>query len=249
MNHRPKGFYLVLVAAGLAALTAACASSSVQPPLGSPTKVDAVSFTSMRDLRVTSRADFVVCVDGAGGRVLSPSDVEHVKLELEAALATVADLPASLSDPIVTGECPPPRPGLVEGNLSRHDAQRSLTRVDTPGEHLLRVYFLPKAVYEAALGEDQPYLIASAETMCEADVCSPVTISIYLNETISSELMRRVFLGALSLQWIEPEGTPPEWQDLQACDRGETPQFFRCDQLDGYREDVERVLTPQPPDN
>ena len=206
-----------------------------------------IEVRGMDELRSTSRSDFLVCVDGAGGRVLSPSDVEHVKLELEAALATVSDLPAALRNPTVIGECPPAPPGIVE-DMSRLDVITGMSVVDTPSDEVLRVYLLPQAVYEAAFGTERPYLIGSAEWLCRQDSCNTVTTALYLNDAIDSELLRKVLLAGLNQGRVEPPARQFELDDLEACDRGETPTYFRCDQLEGAREDLAR-LTPQPGEN
>ena len=205
-----------------------------------------IEVRGIDELRSTSRSDFVVCVDGAGGRTLSSSDVEYVKLELEAALATVSDLPASLRNPTVTDECPSPPPDIVD--MSPSEVMRAQAVVDTPSDEVLRVYLLPQAVYEAAFGTERPYLIGSAEWLCRQDSCNTVTTALYLNDAIDSELLRKVLLAGLNQGRVEPPARQFELDDLEACDRGETPTYFRCDQLEGAREDLAR-LTPQPGEN
>ncbi len=254
MNDRRIGFYVVLIAVGFAALTAACGSSSDQPPLDTPANVAGAQEVPVEvgwqdGLRSSNRSDFVVCVGGAGGRILSSTDVEYVKLELEAALATVSDLPDSLRNPIVNDECPPAPPGIVK-DMSPFEVIMPKSVVDTPSDEVLRVYLLPQAAYEAAFGTWRPYMIGSAEWFCGGgDSCSTVTTALYLNDVIDAELLRKVLLAGLGLERIEPVATPFEWDDLQACNRGETPTYFRCEDLEDYRQDLERALTPQPPDD
>lgn len=250
IRRQTTSFYLFLMAVGLAALTAACASADQPPPMESPTDVEAVRFTEVDELRVTSRIDFVVCVDGAGGRTLPAGDVERIELELEAALTTVSDLPTVLQNPIVTDECPPTRPGLLEGEISPSDMMTKAPFVNTPSAEVLWVYMIPRAGYEALFGQGQPaYLIGVGEYLCsDNEECQPVTTALYLNDAIDAELLREVLLAGLNQKQVEPRATPFEWADLQACDRGETPTYFRCDELEGYRQDLERELTPQPLD-
>ncbi len=247
MNDRRIGFYVVLIAVGLAALSAACGSSSDQPAIDSPTDGEAIEVGWLDGLHSSNRSSFFVCVGGAGGRILSSRDVEYVELELEAALATVSDLADSLRNPIVNDECPPAPPGIVD--MSPSEVMRAQAVVDTPSDEVLRVYLLPQAAYEAAFGTWRPYMIGSAEWLCRQDSCDTVTTALYLNDAIDAELLRKVLLAGLGLGRAEPPARQFELDDLEACDRGETPTYFRCEDLEDYRQDLERALTPQPPDD
>lgn len=247
MNSRPEVFYLVLIAVGLAALTAACGSSNDQPPLDTPANAAGAQegpaeVGRLDELRSTSRSSFVVCVGGAGGRILAPGDVDYVRVELEAALTTVSDLPDSLRNPIVNDECPPAPAGILDGMSPVDLMMDTAASVETPSDEVLRVYLLPQAAYEAAFGTERPYMIGSAEFFCGGIECITVTTAVYVNDAIDAELFRKVLLAGLNEGRVEPPSRQIELDDLDACNRGETPTYFRCQDLEGVREVVEQQL-------
>ena len=202
-----------------------------------------IEVRGIDELRSTSRSEFVVCVDGAGGNVLSASDVDQVKLELEAALATVSDLPAALRNPTVTDDCPPAPAGILDGMSQIELVMDTGTNVETPSDELLWVYLLPQAGYEAAFGTERSYMVGTAEWICGGrDVCFTVTTAVYVNEAIDADLFRKVLLVGLIGGRVEPSSGQIELDDLDACDRGQIPTYFRCEDLAAVREVVEQQL-------
>lgn len=93
-------------------------------------------------------------------------------------------------------------------------------------------------------------MIGSAEWFCGGgDSCDVVTTALYLNDAIDAELLRKVLLAGLGLGRAEPPARQFELDDLAACGRGETPTYFSCEDLEDYRQDLERALTPQMSDD
>lgn len=201
------------------------------------------------NLVAPGRTHLSVCVDGAGGINVSPSDVDKVSTALDNALASLAQVPPEFGQPTVTGGCPPPLPlgepldyGDRNGGLAQFLADATLA-----SQHLLWVYSVPDELYAASFGSE-PFTRATAEIVCRNpprtpptppepghpyigfrdNVCSPTTVSLYLPASIGTGLMEEAVLRALGLFPRKPDPT----FDLHACEQGTLVpgcrEYLRC---------------------
>ena len=74
------------------------------------------------------------------------------------------------------------------------------------------------------------------------NVCFPGNTPGSGNEAIGADLFMKVLLVGLIGGRVEPSSWQIELDDLDACDRGQIPTYFRCEDLEGVREVVEQQL-------
>ena len=230
MHDRPIGFPLILIAVGLAALTAACASSTDQPP--SDTAIDADvggegEVTSGGLLLVSNRTQLSLCVDGAGGFSVSDDEVDRVRDALEGVLAAADNPPSEYSDRAVSRSCPPPTAltGSVLDYGERYgfgvlSGSGALETAGDASRHRLHVYVVPPDVYATSFGADA-YATTAEDLLCDVDVCIWLTQGLYITPSTGSDVISRALRSVLVLNPPLPEptvyaqvclsGTPEEW--------------------------------------
>ena len=196
----------------------------------------AAGFVPGSLLFASNRTMLSLCVDGAGGLTVSDEQVATVAEALELAIASVPDPPNEYRERRVSRGCPAPsameslQSGLSrKGRLDEQDwtfGDLIIGQSGAPSEpspHRMFVYFVSPDLYSQSFSAE-PYFRATAETICEGDVCGGVTTALYVRSSATAEVLQTAFLRLLNLTPYEdnPEideqyrencrlGTPDPW--------------------------------------
>ncbi len=170
---------------------------------------------------VDSRSKLSICVDGAGGAEVTDEDVDAVRDALEDALASVNDPPPEYAQRQVVRGCPPPAERFGASQSERGMYAANLETATQASEHLVHVYFIPPAVYEATF-VDEPYAWTAEEHLFHGDVGVAVTSGLYLRSSATDQTIRDAVAYVL---FLTPRKTPvPEpIIDWCSCERGVDP--------------------------
>lgn len=176
-------------------------------------------------LRVDSRSQLSLCVDGSNGLSVSDNEVDRVRDALETVIAGADDPPSEYDDRAVSLGCPPPV-ALTGQPLSRSDrhsfgvSPRALESASEASRHRFHVYVVPPEVYVTSFG-GEAYATTSEEFICDGDVCTSLTRGLYITPSTSSDVISRALRAGLVLLPPLPDpteysrfclsGTPEEW--------------------------------------
>ena len=238
MNDRLIGFYVVLIAVGLAALGAACASSSEQPDVAESAPSDMLAGGSR--LITSNRTNLSLCVDGAEGHAVDDAELTAVRRALDDAVTSATDAPTEYAERQVTVGCPPATAiklvgtDIAEGNkLDEFDWSLGAVFIGQagapaePSPHRVFVYLVEPAVYSQSF-ESEPYFRNTAERLCLGDECIGVTTAVYLRTTATDEDFRFALSHVLNLvPFVDDPSIDEAFR--QNCRLG-TPELW-CDQL------------------
>ena len=131
------------------------------------------------------RTSLSVCVDSAGGYVLSKQDFQEIARMLEGELSTRADLPPEYAVHDVSQGCPAPFTSL--GTPEPFPGMFAPSP-DKPNDHRLFVYVVPPEVYSATFRAEE-YTVAPEEFACEGDTCWTVTFGLYVPSSATEETL------------------------------------------------------------
>ena len=180
--------------------------------------------------RVTSRTEYIACVDGGVGPSATTGQVAMVGRALDQAFAVFPHIPHR----VIAG-CQPPR-ALTGTRLSASAREfgrhaRFVTPAEPPSAYVLAVYFVPADVYEASFEAAYPYAVTTEERLCEGDVCRAVTGGLYVTPAVTTEQLRYAFEDLVGL-------VP---KPVDACMGAATPEPVWCGQFW-----IEVGVTPPP---
>lgn len=194
-------------------------------------------------LILQGRSSLSVCVDESGGTA-ARERVEFVADALRSALASIGEDRQPLADPHVVGDC---RPGvlLTAGPVptdERHSPAgpaRILRSEDEISQHQLHVYVLTSQDFGTRF-PDEDHASATEETLCHLDACRPVTLGLYVPDSISEDQLRDPLLRTLALL----PATPRPTIDWAECEEPEpSPDAWWCFEIP-----EDQRPTPDPPE-
>lgn len=207
-------------------------------------------------LRTDNRTQLSVCVDGAGGLVVSDAEVEKVRQTLDEALNSFPNVPPAYLDDLQIAAPQVPPQYLQRQVVSGCPAPRALTAtpsnpsdwsfdfgVVVPGpeaasEHRVFVYFVQGDAYAASFA-NAPYATTVEEFVCGGDVCEGVTRGLYVPAGVPGDALQEGLLFALNLLTVRTSDPLPEADDLAACERGEVPYpYHSCAGLEDWARDM-----------
>ncbi len=177
-------------------------------------------------LMAPNRTRLSICVDAAGGADVGSAQLESVSEALDAAFASVPEVPPEYTqpDPSVVAGCPPAI--SLTGERLSFDDRFFNSRIPAVNDaallspHRVFVYFVPDELYAASFG-DAPYARASGEFLCGGGGCWDVTARVYVPSSAGSQPLAQGLVQALvlvppppppTLDWLPCElGTPAPW--------------------------------------
>lgn len=197
-------------------------------------------------LRTSNRTMLSLCVDGAGGFLISDAQVEAVEAALEESLGGIHNpLPEFRQWEVSTG-CPPAPNLFITDTGVVLDGLGAKT--DWPSRHLVFVYFLPADSFKPS--SDFPYEEMTTEQMCIEYSCYAVTAGLYVNASISQEILREALLRTLGFATVQR--APPDWflmsgrPNLSLCVDGVGGLELSDEHVQAVREGLELALDSAP---
>ena len=193
------------------------------------------------DLLTSSRTHLSLCVDQAGASPREPTtgDVERVSKAVTDALATLHPLPPEFGKPSVSAGCPAPIP-LTGARLGYEQTcavcpARVFTDAAQLSPHRIFAYFVPDTMYALSFGDDEPYTMSTAESLCEGGgrsrsdtTCGGMTASIYAPDSITDGDLAHAVLKSLGLAPITPQ-PPIDWASCTlGTPRPECDRYLYC---------------------